>query len=88
MTPSSEELMLGVRDGVLEAFEQLVLRHQAEAWRVAYRYAGDAAEAEDLAQHAFLKLLDAAPRYKVTTKFRFFTELCTTNWPSNPDRLK
>ena len=81
MTPSSEELMLGVRDGDLEAFEQLVLRHQAEAWRVAYRYAGDAAEAEDLAQNAFLKLLDAAPRYKVTAKFRtyFFrilTRLC------------
>ena len=80
-TPGSEELMLGVRDGDLDAFEQLVLRHQAEAWRVAYRYVGDAAEAEDLAQNAFLKLLDAAPRYKVTAKFRtyFFrilTRLC------------
>ncbi len=73
--------MLGVRDGDLEAFEQLVLRHQAEAWRVAYRYTGDAAEAEDLAQNAFLKVLDAAPRYKATATFRtyFFrilTRLC------------
>ncbi len=80
-TPSSEELMLGVRDGDLEAFEQLVLRHQAEAWRVAYRYTGDLAEAEDLAQNAFLKVLDAAPRYKATARFRtyFFrilTRLC------------
>ncbi len=65
-TPSSEELMLGVRGGDLEAFEQLVLRHQAEAWRVAYRYTGDPAEAEDLAQNAFLKVLAAAPRYKPT----------------------
>jgi RNA polymerase sigma-70 factor, ECF subfamily len=79
--PGSEELMLGVRDGDPEAFEQLVLRHQAEAWRVAYRYTGDPAEAEDLAQNAFLKILDAAPRYKPTAKFRtyFFrilTRLC------------
>ncbi len=80
-TPSSEELMLGVREGDLEAFEQLVLRHQTEAWRVAYHYTGDATEAEDLAQKAFLKVLDAAPRYKATATFRtyFFrilTRLC------------
>ncbi|MFA4945048.1 MAG: sigma-70 family RNA polymerase sigma factor [Lentisphaeria bacterium] len=71
-TPSSEELMLGVRDGDLFAFEQLVLRHQAEAWRVAYRFTGDAAEAEDLAQQAFLKVLDAAPRYTATAAFRTY----------------
>ena len=46
--------------GDLAAFEQLVLRYQAEAWRVAYRFTGDAAEAEDLAQDAFLRILDAA----------------------------
>ena len=45
---SDEELMQSVRDGDLDAFEQLVLRHQAKAWRVAYRFTGDAAEAEDL----------------------------------------
>ncbi len=73
--------MLGVRDGDLDAFAQLVLRHQAEAWRVAYRYTGDAAEAEDLAQNAFLRVLAAAPRYRPTATFRtyFFrilTRLC------------
>ncbi len=73
--------MLGVRDGNLDAFDQIVLLHQAEAWRVAYRYTGDPAEAEDLAQNAFLKILDAAPRYKPAATFRtyFFrvlTRLC------------
>jgi RNA polymerase sigma-70 factor, ECF subfamily len=71
-TPSSEELMLGVRDGDLDAFEQIVLRHQKTAWRIAYRFLGDAAEAEDVAQDAFLKLLAAAPRYRVTASFRTF----------------
>ena len=71
-TPSNEELMLNVRNGDLDAFEQIVLRHQAEAWRVAYRFTGDAAEAEDLAQEAFLRILHAAPRYKPTATFRTY----------------
>jgi RNA polymerase sigma-70 factor (ECF subfamily) len=71
-TPSDERLMRSVRDGDLAAFEQLVLRHQAEAWRVAYRFTGDAAEAEDLAQEAFLRILDAAGRYTPTASFRTY----------------
>jgi RNA polymerase sigma-70 factor (ECF subfamily) len=71
-TPSDEELMLSVRDGDLDAFGQLVLRYQAEAWRVAYRFTGDAVEAEDLAQEAFLRILRAAPRYRPTATFRTY----------------
>ena len=79
--PRDEELMLAVRGGDLSAFEQLVLRHQAEAWRAAYRSTGDAAEAEDLAQKVFLRILEAAGRYKPTAGFRTFffrilTRLC------------
>ena len=64
--------MLAVREGDLDAFEQLVLRRQSEAWRVAYRFTGDAAEAEDLAQEAFLRVLDAASRYQPTATLRTF----------------
>jgi len=78
---SDEDLMLAVSEGDLAAFEQLVLRHQDGAWRVAYRYTGDATEAEDLAQEAFLRILDAAPRYRPTATFRTYfyrvlTRLC------------
>jgi len=80
-TPNDEELMRNVRDGDLAAFEQIVLRHQAEAWRAAYRFTGDTAEAEDLAQEAFLRILDAAGRYEPTATFRTYfyrvlTHLC------------
>jgi len=80
-TPSDEDLMLNVRGGDLAAFEQIVLRHEAEAWRAAYRFTGDAAEAEDLAQEAFLRILDAADRYEPTAAFRTYlyrvlTRLC------------
>jgi RNA polymerase sigma-70 factor (ECF subfamily) len=78
---SDEDLMLAVGRGDLDAFEQMVLRHQAGAWRVAYRFTGDAAEAEDLAQEAFLRILHAAPRYKPTATvrtyfYRVLTRLC------------
>ena len=69
---SDEELMSAVGQGDLDAFEQIVLRYQADAWRVAYRFTGDHAEAEDLAQEAFLRILDAAPRYEPTATFRTF----------------
>jgi len=79
--PGDEELMLRVRDGDLAAFEQLVRRHQREGWRVAYRFTGDAAEAEDLIQEAFLRILDAAAGYRPIATFRTYyyrvlTRLC------------
>ena len=78
---SDETLMLAVGSGDLEAFEQIVQRYQGEAWRVAYRFTGDAAEAEDLAQEAFMRVLNAAARYRPTAKFRtwfyrILTRLC------------
>lgn len=71
-TPGDEELMPRVRDGDPEAFEQIVLRYQNEAWRVAYRFTGDAAEAEDLAQEAFIRVFEASSRYKPTASFRTY----------------
>jgi len=80
-TPGDEELMMAVRDGDPAAFEQIVVRRQADAWKAAYRFTGDAVEAEDLAQEAFLRILDAAGRYKHTATFRTYlfrvlTRLC------------
>jgi RNA polymerase sigma-70 factor (ECF subfamily) len=80
-TPSDEELMLSLREGNLEAFEKIVQRHQSAAWAVAYRFVGDASEAEDLVQDAFLRILDAAQRYEPTAAFRTYlyrilTRLC------------
>jgi len=70
--PSDEESMLAVGQGDLNAFEGIVIRHQRTAWQIAYRFLGDAAEAEDVAQDAFLKLLAAAPRYRPSASFRTF----------------
>jgi RNA polymerase sigma-70 factor, ECF subfamily len=79
--PSDEELMLAVAGGDLSAFGQLVSRHQTLAWNAAYRFLGNATDAEDIAQEAFLRILDSADRYQPTATFRTYlyrivTHLC------------
>ena len=69
---TDEALMLAVRDGDLGSFEAIILRHQKTAWQIAYRFLGDYAEAEDVAQDAFLKLLAAVPHYRPSASFRTF----------------
>lgn len=78
---TDEQLMQAVAVGELEAFNELVLRYQRLAWRTAYRFLGDAMEAEDVAQESFLKILEAASRYRPTASFRTYfyrtlTHLC------------
>jgi RNA polymerase sigma-70 factor, ECF subfamily len=98
---SSEQLMQSVAQGDRVAFNELVLRHQGSAWTIAYRFLGDAIEAEDIVQTAFLKILEAAPHYKPTAEFstylcRVVTRLCmdfvqkkrpltTATLPDRPD---
>lgn len=69
VTPGDEELMQAAGRGDLHAFAEIVRRHQQSAWKIAYRFLGEHHEAEDLVQEAFLKILDAAPRYRPTASF-------------------
>jgi RNA polymerase sigma factor (sigma-70 family) len=61
---SDDALMARVaaRDGA--AFRQLVSAHGARPHRIAFRMLGDAAEAEDIAQEALLRLWDHASRWR------------------------
>jgi len=70
--PTDEERMLAVAGGDHEAFRELVLAHEHAAWSVAYRFLRDAAEAEDAAQEAFLRIFQAASRYRPTASFRTY----------------
>lgn len=72
MAVSDEDLIAAVAAGDLGAFDELVVRHQRFVWGVAYRFLGDPAMAEDMAQEAFLKLLEAAPRYRPAAGFRTY----------------
>jgi len=89
--------MSDVARGDLSAFEQLVRRHQTSAFRAAFRLLGNADDAEEVAQEAFLRILRAAHRYQPTAAFRTYlyrivTRLCrdhrrkaSTSSLPNPD---
>ena len=75
---TDEQLIQRVGQGDLAAFESLVRRHQTSAIRTARRFLGDAHEAEDLAQEAFLQIFRQAHRYNpnvASFKTWFFTIL-------------
>jgi RNA polymerase sigma-70 factor, ECF subfamily len=69
---TDHQLMQAVAAGDLNAFNEIVLRYQGLAWKTAYRFLGDAMEAEDVAQESFLNILKTAPRYRPTAAFRTF----------------
>jgi RNA polymerase sigma-70 factor (ECF subfamily) len=78
---TDEQIMQAVRGGDLEAFYEIVLRYQDLAWKTAYRFLGDWMEAEDVAQESFLRIFQAAPRYRPMATFRTYfyrtvTHLC------------
>ena len=69
---SDELLVQATGRGDLEAFNQIVERHQTWAWKIAYRFFGNEADASDVVQEAFLRLLDVSGRYRAEAKFRTF----------------
>jgi len=62
-------LMLRVKQGDREAFEELVEKYKQPVMNLVYRTLPDATEAEDLAQHVFLQVYKSAHRYEVSAKF-------------------
>jgi RNA polymerase sigma factor (sigma-70 family) len=58
------------REGDTAAYERLVRMHQAVAFRAAYLVTGDAQEAEDATQEAFVKAYRALARFRPGAPFR------------------
>jgi len=70
MTERSDvDLMLAVRAGDDGAFAELADRHRNAIVNLTYRYLGNRADAEDLAQEVFLKVHRARKRYEPRAKF-------------------
>jgi len=79
--PTDDELMERTSGGDLRAFEDLVRRHRSAAWRLACGFLGEARDAQDIVQEAFLRILEAAPRYRPSGAFpaylrRVLANLC------------
>ena len=69
---TDEELMLDVRRGEREAFERLFDRYRGPMWRFFRRRVPDPARAEELAQDAFVAVLQGAARYEPRAPFRSY----------------
>ena len=79
--PSDEELCRRVAERDTEAFDLLVERHQARAYRLACSIVGNEADARDVSQEAFIRLYESADRFDGRSRFttwfhRILVNLC------------
>lgn len=65
--------------GEAEALARLFDRHYDRVYRLAYRYTGSAADAEDLAQNVFLKVMRAAAEFEPRARFTTWLFRITVN---------
>lgn len=76
MDDSDEALMARIARGDRAAFHMLAQRHTARAVGLARRITGNAADAEDVAQEALLRVWTNAPRWQPLATFRtWFTRV-------------
>ena len=87
-TPALEDARLATkaRDGDVGAYERLVRDHQSVAFRVAFTITGDAAEAEDAAQEAFIKAYRALSGFRPGASFRPWLLAIVANEARNRSR--
>lgn len=67
-----EKLVARVAQGDHEAFRALVVRHRESVFGIAFRYLGNRSDAEEMAQETFVRLFEAAHRYRFEAKFRTY----------------
>jgi RNA polymerase sigma-70 factor, ECF subfamily len=80
------ELAERARAGDTAAYERLVRMHQAVAFRAAYLVTGNAPEAEDATQEAFIKVYRALDRFRPDAPFRPWLLTIVTNEARNRRR--
>lgn len=80
------ELIVRACQGDEAAYETLVRQHQEAVFRLAYLFTGDADEAEDVAQEAFIAAHRALPRFDTTRLLRPWLLRITTNLAHNRRR--
>jgi RNA polymerase sigma-70 factor (ECF subfamily) len=68
--PAETDLVERAKRGDVSAYEQIVRAHQGIAFRTAYLVAGDATDAEDATQEAFVKAFRALGRFRTGAPFR------------------
>jgi RNA polymerase sigma-70 factor (ECF subfamily) len=69
MADADDELVLQAQNGSPAAFEELVRHHQRMIHSLTFRMTGSPADAEDLAQEAFIRAYEQIGAFRGTSKF-------------------
>ena len=69
MADADEDLVLQSKNGSLAAFETLIRNHQTMIHALTFRMTGSSADAEDLAQEAFIRAYEQIGRFNGGAKF-------------------
>ncbi|MBK5277657.1 MAG: RNA polymerase sigma factor [Bacteroidia bacterium] len=77
----AQEIIKKAIEGDMDAFRLIVLKNQAFAYSVSYRFLGNAEDSEDVVQEAFIRLWKNMARYKPEIKlttwlYRIVVNLC------------
>jgi len=83
---SDFDLMLRIRQGDAESFDELLRRYRAPLVKYFCRLVRDQALAEDLAQEAFLRVYNARHRYRPDARFTTWLYRIATNLALNAIR--
>ena len=84
--PEEATLVERAKGGDVAAYEELVRGHQAAAFRTAFTFTGDAVEAENAAQEAFVKVYRILDRFRSGAPFRPWLFSVVTNEARNRRR--
>jgi len=73
------KIMVEVAKGDLSAFREIVERHQKTLLNYIYRYTGDRAISEDIAQEVFLRVFKFSKEYRPLSSFKTWLFKIATN---------
>ncbi|MGQ9678786.1 MAG: RNA polymerase sigma factor [bacterium] len=76
---SDEELVRRVKQGKIEAFEELVRRYERKVYNIAYRLLGNEEDATEALQDTFLRAYRFIPRFKFQSSFYTWLYRIATN---------
>ena len=83
LSPSDNELVLKAQQGGVEAFEELVQRHDRRVMSIALSYTRNVDDAKDIYQESFLRAYRGLPKFSFKSEFatwmhRIATNVCLT----------
>ena len=91
--PTDDELVRACLAGNRQAFDQLVIRHQRQIYRLCYRFAGNHEDASELSQDVFVRAYRALGSFKgqaafTTWLYRIGVNQCLNGLGKRPRRTE